>query len=618
MLDRRAFLVSSTATAALAFLPAGLFAQPGGAAPRDRALHALLQSWFDEDLRDNPTFATNLGVDTGELAALRGRLGEASREEVARDKAKAVARRQALEAFETEGLSEAGRLNYDIAAFRAGVQAMGLPFDYGNFGGRPAPYVVSQLGGAYYGVPDFLDSQHPIRDSADVDYYLSRLQHFARNLDQETERVRHDAAIGAAPPDFIADKALESLERLKAYCDQEGGATPPPPETPTLVRSLVRRAAAANIPLGAREAQAVGLVTGPISQALDRQIAALREVRRGATHDAGVWRLPEGEAYYAWGLRANTTTSRSAEEIHRIGLEQVADLHSRIDTLLRAQGWTQGSVGERLNRTNTEERFLFPNTDEGRAELLASLNRYVADIAPRLPRVFNRLPRAAVEIRRVPVAIEVGAPGGYYQGASLDGSRPGAYYINLRDTHERPSLGLPTLTYHEASPGHHFQNSIAREAGELPMYRRFGGFSAYSEGWALYAERIADELGVYEDDPWGRIGFLQSYLFRAVRLVVDTGLHHHRWSRERAIQYMMENAAEPEGSAVREIERYCVWPGQACSYKLGQTVIAGLRDEAERAKGDAFDIKAFHDVVLLGGAMPLEVLERRVRAWIEA
>jgi uncharacterized protein (DUF885 family) len=232
--------------------------------------------------------------------------------------------------------------------------------------------------------------------------------------------------------------------------------------------------------------------------------------------------------------------------------------------------------------------------------------------------MLNTIPRAELRINRVPPAIEAGAPGGYYQGAPLDGSRPGIYYINLKDTAEWPKMGLKTLTYHEGIPGHHFQISLAREAGTLPIYRRAGGFSAYSEGWALYAERLGDELGCYEGDPLGRIGYLQSYLFRAVRLVVDSGLHAKGWSREQAIRYMIDNAAEPEGSAVREIERYCVWPGQACAYKSGQTVIAALRAEAEQRMGARFDLKAFHDAMLNGGALPLTVLQRRVRAWMAA
>lgn len=606
MLDRRAFLASTGSLALLA--ASGCATRPRESAQgRDQALDRLLQAWFDEDIRDNPGGATGLGLDTGELAYLRGKLGDSSRAKLAEERAQALARHRQLSQFGRNGLSPAGELNYDIAMFRQSLLQEGTRFHYGSFGGRPAPYTVSQLGGAYYGVPDFLDSQHPVRTREDADAYLSRLQDFARNIDQETERVTHDASVGVVPPSFILDKTIANVERLRGM----------PAGQTTLVRSLTRRAAAANLG-GTYEAQATALVSGPIAAALDRQIAALRTVRGRATTDAGVWKLPAGESYYAYALKANNTTTMSPEEVHQMGLDQVRDLHSRIDTLLRGQGYTRGSVGERINALNGEARFLWPNTDAGRAQLLESLNAQIADITPRLPRAFNTLPRAALEIRRVPIDIEAGAPGGYYQGAPLDNSRPGVYYINLKDTHEWPKIGLPTLSYHEGSPGHHFQISIAREAGELPIYRRTGGFSAYSEGWALYAERVADELGVYEGDPFGRIGYLQSYLFRATRLVVDTGLHHKRWTREQAIRWMVENAAEPEGSAVREIERYIVWPGQATAYKIGQTVIEGLRAEAEQRMGPRFDVKAFHDIVLLGGAMPLTVLERRVREWMAA
>lgn len=603
MFDRRTFLASSTALGVLAL--SGCATTARTAAQRDQALDAMLAAWFNEDLIDNPTFATNLGLDVGELAYLRGQIGEASLEKANQERAEAVRRYQLLQAFGREGLSSEGELNYDIALFRQKVGADGARFRYGTAGGRPNPYVVTQLGGAYYGVPDFLDTQHPIRTREDAEAYLSRLEGFARNLSQEAERIRHDASVGVIPPDFVIDKALGNLQRMRAI----------PPAESTVVRSLVRRAREAGLGEGYGP-RAIRIVAGPIAAGLDQQIAAFRAIRPQAVHEAGVWRLPAGEAYYQWGIESNTTTTMTGDEVHRIGLQQVAELQGRIDGLLRAQGYTRGTVGDRLNALNKESRFIHPNTDAGRAELLASLNRTVTEITPLLPRVFNTLPRAAVEIRRVPIAIEAGAPGGYYQGASLDGTRPGAYYINLKDTAEWPKHALPTLTFHEAVPGHHFQVTIAREAGELPLYRRAGGFSAYNEGWALYAERVADELGVYSDDPFGRIGFLQSYLFRAVRLVVDSGLHEKRWSRERAIRYMVENSARPEGSAIREIERYSVWPGQALAYKTGQTVIANLRAEAEQRMGARFDIKGFHDAVLLGGSMPLTVLEQRVRNWM--
>ncbi|HEX8667745.1 MAG TPA: DUF885 family protein [Allosphingosinicella sp.] len=596
-LDRRTFLLTS---AAFGLAGCATTAVPGAAGGRDAKLDALLTRWFEEDLGDDPEFATNLGLDTGARAALRAQLADETAAHGAAERAEAKRRHAELQAFGRGGLSEAGQLNYDVAEFRQSVQAQGADFPFGEIGGRPAPYVLSQLGGAYYSVPDFLDSTHPVESKADADGYVSRLEDFARNLEAETERLRSDAAMGVIPPDFVVDKTIANLRALRST---------PAAET-TLVQSIDRRSHEKG--LGDYSRPATRLVSGPIAQALDRQIAALEAVRPRAAHDAGVWRLPDGEAFYRYGLRFNTTTDYTPDEIHRIGLDQVRDLHARIDALLRAQGYTKGSVGERLNAINKEERFLFPNTDPGRAELLAMLNRQVAEIAPRLPRVFATLPKAALEIRRVPETIEAGAPGGYYQGASLDGSRPGAYYINLKDTHEWPKNGLPTLTYHEGIPGHHFQISVSREAGELPLYRRTRGFAAYNEGWALYAERVADELGVYENDPFGRIGFLQSYLFRATRLVVDTGMHAKRWSREQAIRWMVDNAAEPEGSAVREIERYVVWPGQACAYKLGETVISRLRAEAEARPG--FDIRRFHDAVLLGGSLPLTVLERRVKA----
>ena len=520
------------------------------------------------------------------------------------DRTKAQARLAELRQVRRDDLSNAGKLNYDIADFRLSTAAdAARRFAYGSVGGRPAPYVLSQLGGSYYGVPDFLDSTHPINVQADVDGYLSRLQAFATAIDGDTERLNHDVALGVIPPDFVLAKTIANVRALRD----------PAPEQTTLVRSVSRRAREKG--LADPAARAAGVVNEQIRPALARQAAALEALTPRATHEAGVHRLPDGAAYYAHGLRSNTTTTLGGEEIHTLGLQQVADLHRQIDAILRTQGMTQGTVGERLNALNRDPRHLWPNTDEGRAGLLASLNAQMADISTRLPRMFSTLPRAPLEIRRVPTSIELGAPGGYYQRAALDGSRPGAYYINLKDTAEWPKWGLKTLTYHEGSPGHHFQGSVQQEAGELPIYRRTGGFPAYGEGWALYAERVADELGVYDDDPLGKVGYLQSYLFRAVRLVVDSGLHHKRWSREQALAYMIANAGEPEGSAVREIERYCVWPGQACAYKVGEITISRLRAEAERRLGSRFDVKAMHDLILLGGSMPLTVLERRMTEW---
>ena len=378
-----------------------------------------------------------------------------------------------------------------------------------------------------------------------------------------------------------------------------------------MIQALLRKTADKDI-VGEWGNRSTVIVDEEIKPALRRQIAVFEAQRPNASDDVGVWRLPQGERLYNLGLRGYTTTTYTGAEIHEIGLRQVATIQAEIDDILNGLGITEGTVGERVNALGRDPQHLWPNTDEGKLALIASLNDMVAAITPRLPEVFSTLPQAPVEIRRVPEAIQIGAPGGYYQAASLDGTRPGAYYINLRDTANRPKWSLPTLTYHEASPGHHFQISIAREAGTLPIYRRASGFSAYNEGWALYSERVAaDDLNMYEGDPLGRIGYLQAYLFRAVRLVVDTGLHDKRWSRQQAIDYMIAEAATPVNSAQSEVDRYIVWPGQACSYKLGQTVIEGLRQEAEAKPG--FDIKAFHDRMLLNGSVPLAVLQDIMR-----
>ena len=325
MLDRRAFLASSTALGFVSLLPGGALAQAQPAVPatpaneRDSALDRMLQGWFDEDLRENPTFATGLGLDTGELAALRGQLGDNSQAKIDADRAKNVRRHRELTAFGRNGLSAAGELNYDIAEFRGQTATIATRFPYGGTGGRPAPYVVSQLGGTYYNLPDFLDSQHPMRTAQDADYYISRLDQVARSLDNETERVRRDAGLGVTPPDFVLDKAIGNLQRLRAQ---------PAAET-TFVAALVRRAAAANI-AGDWGARASTIVSGPIAAALDRQIAALQALRPNAVHDAGCWRLPQGEAYYNLGIRSNTTTAMTGEEIHRMGLAQVAELHGHL------------------------------------------------------------------------------------------------------------------------------------------------------------------------------------------------------------------------------------------------------------------------------------------------
>ncbi|OYX57332.1 MAG: Tat pathway signal protein [Brevundimonas subvibrioides] len=593
MLDRRSLMLSVAGAGLIAALPVTAFAR----SQQDAALDALLTEWFYDNVERSPTFATSLGIDKDDRAHLAGRLGDLSLEAEAEDKARDIARWERLKAWSSEGLSDSMRVTLAVSQFQAETAAMRaeLPF-------VGSPYIVAQNGGTYFSVPDFMTNQHRLETTADAEAFLSRLKAFAVQLDQENARLEADAGAGITLPAVIMDKTLTQLKTLRDT----------PAAEMAMVQALVRKTGEKSL-AGDWGARAAVIVDEEIRPALTRQIAVFEAQRPTASNDVGVWRLPQGERLYNLGIRGYTTTTYTGAEIHEIGLQQVASIQAEIDTILKSLGMTEGTVGERVNALGQDPQHLWPNTDEGKVALIASLNDMVAAITPRLPEVFSTLPQAPVEIRRVPVSIQIGAPGGYYQAASLDGSRPGAYYINLRDTANRPKWSLPTLTYHEAVPGHHFQISVAREAGTLPIYRRASGFSAYNEGWALYSERVAaDDLNMYEGNPLGRIGYLQAYLFRAVRLVVDTGLHDKRWSRGQAIAYMIAEAATPANSAQSEVDRYIVWPGQACSYKLGQTVIEGLRQEAEAKPG--FDIKAFHDRMLLNGSVPLAVLQGIMRA----
>ena len=592
MIDRRRLMLSSAGLGLMAALPAA--AQAPAMSGPDARLDAMLTRWFEENVDLSPEYATNLGLDRDARAALTGKLRQVGLADAEADRARARARWAEIQTVSDAGLSDQARVSLAVYRFTAEGAARAADIPYG---GGIGPYTVTQRSGAYFSVPDFMANQHRVETEADAAAFISRLEAFAVVLDQESERIVADGALGVVLPSFLMDKTLTQLRTLR--------------ETPAydmaMVQALIRKTDARNMG-GDWGAQAADVVETLVKPALGRQIAVFEAQRPTATDDAGAWKLPQGDKVYALALRAFTTTDYDAQAIHDIGLQQVAEIQAEIDTILKGMGMAEGTVGERIKTLSEDPQHLWPNTDEAKVELIGSLNRQMEALTPLLPRVFNTLPRAGVEIRRVPPSIELGAPGGYYQAASLDGSRPGAYYINLSNTANWPKWGLPTLTYHEAIPGHHFQITVAREAGSLPLYRRVAGNSAYNEGWALYAERVAaDDLDVYAGNPLGRVGYLQSYLFRAVRLVVDTGLHHKRWSRDQAIRYMIDECGEPPESAEKEIDRYCVSIGQACSYKLGQTVIARLRAEAEARPG--FDLKTFHDKVLLNGSVPLAVLE---------
>jgi len=575
-------------------------------------LAAVLERAVNTAFRRSPEFCTSLGISE-ERAGYRfiDKVSDRSKAASRESRALTQAALNDLRAIDRNALPLRDQVTYDVVATAWENSLANSAFEVG--GGAQAPYVVTQLTGTYRNGPDFLDQQHPLRTRDEADGFIARLSGFAGQLDQETAIIAEDAAAGVIPPDFAIDGAIRSLE---------GFSSRQPSET-SLVQTLVRRLpnteGVSEADRATYVAQAESLVRDVVFPAYRRQIEALRAIRPRAVHDAGVWRLPQGAEMYAAALRGRTTTTMSPDDIHRMGNELIAQFNGEMDAILRSQGMTRGSVAERIQALSRRPDQLYPNTDEGRAQILADLNQQTRHIESLMPRAFNILARAQLEIRRVPPAIEAGSPGGYYQRAALDGSRPGAYYINLRDTSEWPKFTLPTLNYHEGVPGHHWQISIQQESGSIPFIRSaMLGFSAFSEGWGLYAEQLADELGVYEDDPLGRLGYLQSATFRASRLVCDTGIHHLRWSREQAIQSMVEATGDLESSVTTEIERYCVWPGQACSYMVGRQAINQMRAQAQQRLGARFDLKGFHDTMLANGAVPLSVLERIVNDWIGA
>jgi len=603
-MHRRDFIASSVALVVSGILGRSAHAAAASEAARARAVYEAI---FDELLTVSPQAATTLGLDTGRRAAARSKLDDrspAGRMGPLGPMARAWRELQSIDASRLSGrdLADLETARW-IAAISREVEAQ--PFGTVDSYNYPVPYVVSQLTGAYQSTPDFLASRHPIESAADAEAYLARLAAFATEVGHETVRARDDMQRGLVPPDFIADKTLAQLKLLRGQTGAQSG----------LVTSLVRRTSGKGI-AGDWEARAARVVDGPLASALDGQIALVAEQRARATHQAGVRDRPGGEAYYRLCLRYQTSTRLTPDDAHALGLSQVAEISAAADGLLKTQGLTDGTVGARLAALTRDPRWLYPDTDAGRAELLAELNRQVAAIERRMPELFAVLPRTPVEVRRVPPEIELGAPRGYAVSGSLDGSRPGAYYINLADTAIWPKWALPTLTYHESLPGHHLQGTIAREAADTPLLFRTLLMNAYIEGWGLYAEQLADEIGMYREFPLGRLGMLQSFLYRAVRIVVDTGMHWKGWSREHAADYMADVVGLARGAVESEIDRYCVWPGQACGYKIGHLEFLRLRAAAQAKLGARFDLRGFHDAVLKGGAMPLEVLANVVDDWV--
>jgi uncharacterized protein (DUF885 family) len=475
-----------------------------------------------------------------------------------------------------------------------------------------SPFIVNQINGPLIDIPRIMLNDQPITTEQEALNYINRLGKFGEMISSIEEKLAYDTAQNWLPPKSTVTGAIRYL---KGFISED-------PSKHTFVSNFTSKVnkieSLSEVKKQHLTAQALAQVTKVVYPAYQSITKATEQLLTKARKEAGIWAQPNGEVYYQEAIFQLGNSSLKADKIHQIGLDEVTRISKQMDTILSNQGYKEGSVGERMIALTKEPRFLYEDSKAGRDKLLNDLNGYINEITQKMAPIFKTKPSYNVEVRAFPVEIQDGAPGGQYSPPSLDGSKPGIYWINLRDMKANPTFSLKTLTYHEANPGHHWQVALNMEQASLPFLRRIAPYNAYIEGWALYSELVASELGLYENDPFGNLGRLQAELFRAVRLVVDTGMHHKRWTREQAITYMSEKTGNAESDVIAEIERYITWPGQALGYKLGMLKILSLREHAKLELGEQFDLSAFHDVVLLGGAVPMTVLERNVNRWIKS
>lgn len=573
------------------------------ASPSSQSAAALLDEIAWDLIELEPGTATGLGIDIGEKAYLRARMSDTSPEGIVHYAGNLRDGLAKVRAFDKAGLDPATLTSLEVveSAYSTALEGFALPYgDVATGSWRNAPYVVIQNVGAYLDVPRFLDSDHPVREKADAEAYIARLEAFPAMLDGETARMQAATRLGVIPPAFLLDKAIAQMESSLADARLGGG----------LVSSLTARTA--DIP-GDWENAASRIATKQVAPALERQLTELRLQRYQATNDAGMWARPQGEEWYRWALKASTTTTLGPDEIHEMGLTQLAEIHGRMDTILRDIGYKDGPVGQRMRELAEDPRFKFAEGDPGRAEIMAFIQQRIDWIRAQMPRAFRTQVRANLEVRRLPLSEEPGAPTAYGGSGSIDGTIPGKMWINLLTTDLHREYTLPTLVHHETIPGHVWQGEYANQ---MPLIRSRLAFNAYSEGWALYAEQLADELGAYADHPAWRLGYLQDQAFRACRLVVDTGLHHKRWTREQGVAFFVERNGDNPQEVASEVDRYCSWPGQACGYKVGHTEIVRQRGLAQAALGSRFDLRDFDDAVVKGGNVPLDVLAKNVARYV--
>jgi uncharacterized protein (DUF885 family) len=551
-----------------------------------------------------PEVLTSLGlVDNTIIDFHSGRLGDYT--ETAENEEIIWLRkvREELNSYGPAGLNDQDLLSWKTMAWFLDIEISEAELGFKG-------YRITQLDGVTIRIPQLLTENHAIVNARSIERYVNRIADFGRVLSEVQTRIEADQKKGIVAPDFVLEKALVGMRSFIS----DGAAEN------ILTTSLVEKIEA--IDLAAQDAEAyrdaaIHAVEAEVIPGYQAIIKLFENQLAISNHEAGVWRFPNGTGIYAVALKSNTSTDMTADKIHNIGLSEVERIANEMDAILQAQGLAEGSVGSRLQTLMALPEQLFANTDKGRLAMIDYLQEIDRKMTDKASGFFDDFPNQPLEIKRVPIHSENSSPAGYYTPPSLDGKRSGAFYINQKDTSDNPKWTLPTLMYHEGSPGHHFQISKAMSLEGLPIIRTLPLFLAYAEGWALYAERIAQtDMGMYDDDPLGDLGRLQAEIFRAVRLVVDTGIHAKRWSRERAIDYMTSKTGMTNADVTREIERYAVWPGQATAYKIGQMKFLSLRETAEKKLGDFFDLREFHNVILKNGALPLSLLDEVVDRWL--
>jgi uncharacterized protein (DUF885 family) len=575
-------------------------AQVAQAGRQDAALLQFLDTAFEEQVRLSPETQTQLGFKTG-----HDRLDDYT--DAAAVRRLALAERQLKEMraqFRPEQLSDGARISYRL--FEYEVERSRASFRFRNL-----RFPVSTNGSPAGAIPVLLINNHKIDTLEDANAYVARLRDTERVMREVSATMRQQAAAGIIPNKVNFAPARADARKVVTGAPFDTG-----PDS-TLMADFRKKVAALDVPVAAKEkllADAGAALTGPFRRGFDALFAALDEIEPKAKGNFGAWSLPDGAAYYADRLKSSTTTNLTADQIHALGLEQVAAIRQEMEAIKREVGFN-GTLEQFFDHVRSDPRFKYPNTEAGREEYLRDARAVIASVMAEAPRYFRVLPKAALEVRAVEKWREGTASTAFYNRPSADGTRPGIYYVNLVDMNQTQKVQVAGIAAHEGAPGHHFQIARQQELTGVPKFRQFGGYGAYVEGWGLYSERLANEMGVYKD-PYARFGMLSLQVWRAIRLVLDTGIHSRRWTREQAIGYFRSNSSVSETDIAREVDRYFNWPGQATSYMVGQLKIAELRARAERALGPRFDIRDFHEVVLGQGALPLDVLEEQVARYI--